>query len=213
MKKIITISREFGSGGRELGKRLSEILGIAYYDHEIIAGISEGNGLAKKYVNSIVEGRCAADYPIKIGRTFHFKQIFPTVISSLYDIEFDTQIKIYAEQSSIIRELASKSDCLIMGLCSDYILREYNPFNIFIHADMNSRLLRCRQNAPKDEGFSEPEMRTHIQGIDKSRANYYEFFTEQKWGVKENYNLCLNTSNTAIQGIVWPLAELLQATV
>ena len=203
MNQIITISREFGSGGRELGKHLSEILGIAYYDHEIIKGISERTGLAEKYVSSIVEKQTAMDYPIAIGRT----------LGSKLGPQFHIGIKIYTEQSNLIRELADKSDCLIMGRCSDYILREHDPFNIFVHASMASRLLRCRRRAPENENMSDEEMKNNIRRIDESRARYYEFFTQQKWGAKENYTLCINTSNTVINEISWPIAELLQAEI
>lgn len=203
MYKIVTISREFGSGGRELGKRLAEILGIAYYDNEIIKVVAQRSGLAKEYVNSIVEKRPITYYPITICRTFN----------GAINPQLDLNMKIYAEQSSIIRELASISDCLIIGRCSDYILREYHPFNIFVYADMDSRLLRCRQKAPEGERLSDSEMKGNILQINKDRASYYKFFTEQKWGEKENYTLCINTSDMEIKDIALPIAEMLKTVL
>lgn len=200
MNKIITISREFGSGGRELGKRLAEILGIAYYDNEIITGIAKRSGLAEEYVSSIVEKKIITYYPITIGRTFR-ASINP---------QLDLNMKVYSEQSHIIKELASKSDCVMIGRCSEYILREYNPLKIFVYADMDSRLERCRQRATEDEHFTDVEMKRRILSIDKDRAKYYKFFTHKKWGTKENYTLCINTSNTVIKDIASPIAELLK---
>lgn len=201
MNNIITISREFGSGGRELGKRLAEILGIAYYDHEIITSIAERSGLAEKYVNSIVEKKPLSYFPITIGRSF----------SAIDASQLNLSTRIFAEQHNIIEELAAKSDCLIIGRCSDHILREYPPLKIFVYADTGSRLQRCKQRAPEGEHLSDAEMKNKIREIDKGRAEYYEFFAGQKWGKKENYTFCLNTSNIVIKDVSAPVAELLRA--
>ena len=141
MSKIITINRQFGSGGRELGKRLAEELGYAYYDNEIITQIAGRSGLAEDYVSSIVEKKPIVYYPITIGRTFLAHTPAP--------VDFNTQI--YSEQHNIIKELASKSDCVIIGRCADYILSEHDPFKLFVYADMPSRMERCRAKAPTDE--------------------------------------------------------------
>ena len=100
-------------------------------------------------MKSIIEKRTITYYPITIGRTF----------GAAVNPQFDLDIKIYAEQHNIISELASKSDCLIIGRCSDYILRKYSPFNIFVYANIDSRLLRCRQRAPNGEHLSDFEMK------------------------------------------------------
>ncbi|MFV0414424.1 MAG: AAA family ATPase [Oscillospiraceae bacterium] len=200
MNKVITISREFGSGGRELGKRLAEILEIAYYDHEIIAAISERSGLAEEYVSGMAERRPVA-YPITIGQT----------LTSAFTLQFEHGVKIYAEQSNIIKELALKSDCVIIGRCSDYILRNYSPLKIFVYADTNSRLRRCRERAPKSERLSDSQIKAQLLEVDKQRAKYHNFFTGEKWGQKENYTLCINTSNTTIKNIATPMAQLLKA--
>ncbi len=201
MNRIITISREFGSGGREFGKRLADSLGIAYYDQEIINGIAQKSGLALEYVKSIVEKKPIIHYPITIGRR----------LSSGFPTPFNPSMEIYAEQHNIIKELASKSDCVIIGQCSDYILREYNPFTIFVYADMESRLRRCRERAPENEHLSLTKMKAQILSVDKDRARNYKFFTHEIWGKKENYTLCINTSNIAIKNIVLPMSELIKA--
>lgn len=201
MNRIITISRQFGSGGRELGKRLAEILGIAYYDNEIITGIAQRSGLAEEYVNSIVDKQTMTYYPLTIGRT----------LSAGVPLQLDPSMKVYIEQRNIIEELASKSDCVMIGRCSDYILREYSPFKIFVYAGMDSRLRRCRQRAPDDEHLSDSQMRARILAVDKDRARYHKFFTNEKWGAKENYTLCVNTSDAVMKNIASPMAGLLKA--
>ena len=200
MNKIITISREFGSGGRELGRCLAEALGFAYYDQEIITGIAEKSGLAEEYVNSIVEKRPFTYYPITNAQT----------LTAAYTPQFDFNVKVYTEQINIIEDLASKSDCVIIGRAADYILREYKPVNMFIHADMESRLQRCRRRAPEDEQLSDSQLKAQIKAVDKNRARYYKFFTNRKWGEKENYTLCINTSTLVIKDLALPLSDLLK---
>lgn len=156
MNKIITISREFGSGGRELGRRLSEQLNIAYYDQEIISEISKRTELAEWYVEQIIEQKQAVTFPIHIGRSFH----------PLRNPVFDLQQTVFLEQHRIIKELAEKSECVIVGRCADYILKDYQPFRIFVYADMESKIIRCRQKTPSDEHLTDKELKRQIVFID-----------------------------------------------
>lgn len=201
MNKVITVSRAFGSGGRELGKRLAELLGIAYYDHEIISGIAQKSGLAEAYVNSVVDRKVAARYPITIGRTF----------SNAFDPQLELNLRIYTQQCDIIKELASRSDCLLIGRCSDHILRECRPFNMFVHADMDARVHRCREKEPAGENLSDAALKGRILETDRGRAQYYKFWTEREWGAKEHYALCVNTTHMEIRDLALPLSGLLKA--
>ena len=200
MSRIITINRQFGSGGRELGKRLAEELGIAYYDNEIITQIAGRSGLAEEYVNGIIERKPIVYYPITIGRTF---------LSHTSPMDFNTQI--YSEQHSIIKELADKSDCVIIGRCADYILRDRHPFRVFVYADLPSRMERCRAKAPMDEKFlTDKQLARHINDIDSERADYYKFFTGQKWLDAEHYDLMINTSHVPIKEFIPALAQIVK---
>ena len=143
MGKIITIGREFGSGGREVGKRLSDELGIAYYDNEIITEIAKRTELAEGYVQHVMENGPTALMPITIGRTFYMGA----------DPVMEQNNAIYREQSLLVQELAEKSDCVIVGRSADYILRDKKPLRLFIYADMESRMERCRKRAPEQEHF------------------------------------------------------------
>ena len=200
MSKIITIGREFGSGGREIGKRLADELGIAYYDNEIITKIAERTELAEGYVAHVMENSPSTLYPITIGRSFYMGM----------DPIVEQNNVIYREQSKLIQELAEKSDCVIVGRSADYILREKNPFRVFVYADLEHKMERCRKRATEDEHFTDRELKRHIQDVDKRRGRYYQFFTGQTWGNRLNYDLCINTSTGSILGIVKAVARLVK---
>lgn len=199
MSRIITIGREFGSGGRELGKCLADELQIAYYDQEIITEISKRTSLSEKYVQHITEHRPVMPFPIHIGRSFY------TGINPMQQ-----SYEFYRTQKDIITEMSEKSDCVIVGRCADHILADKNPFRIFVYADMESKMKRCRENAPEQEQMSDKELKQHIKEIDRNRSKYYEFFTEHRWGDKLNYDWCINTTSHAIKDIVSGIAKLFQ---
>lgn len=198
MNKIITIGREFGSGGRELGRRLSEQLGFAYYDQEIISEISKRTFLSEQYVQSIVEHRPSFSFPIHIGQSFY----------ALGNPAFEQTMNIYKEQARIIAEMAAESDCVIVGRCADYILNDHNPFRIFVYSDMESKIKRCREKGSEEEKLSDKELKQKISGIDKKRAKYYEFYTGHQWGDKMNFDLCINTTKTSVKEIAPVIAKL-----
>ncbi len=195
--KIITIGREFGSGGRELGRRLADHLQIAYYDKEILTEISKRTQLTEEYVHNVVEHHPYPLLPITIGHS-----LYP-------DMAFQLQQSVYTEQSNIIKEMAAASDCVIVGRCADYILHDIKPFRIFVYADMEARIARCHARAPEGEHLSNKELKQMIQKVDKGRAKYYEFYTGEKWGDKSSYDLCINTSNVVIKELVPHLAAFL----
>ncbi len=202
MKKLaITIGREFGSGGRELGKRLSDELGIAYYDKEIITEIAKRTALSEEYVHMIEESRPIVAYPIHVKHSFYL----------MPDPAVTQNISIYAEQHKIVTELAERSSCIIVGRCADYILKDEKPFRIFVYADEKSKIERCRERGPKDETLSDAQLKRKIAEIDRQRAKYYEFFCEQKWGVRENYDLLINTSGENIKKLSQSLAGYIKS--
>lgn len=198
--KIITIGREFGSGGRELGKRLSEALGFAYYDDEILTAIAQHSGLAKSYVDSIVENSAMQPYPIIYGKTF----MTPAISN-------ENHWKIIQSQNEVLKELADQSDCVFVGRCADVILRDRKPLNLFVYADMEYKLQRCRAKAPAGENLSDKEMVKLIKETEKKRQRYYTAVTDRKWGAKENYHLCINTSGREIKNLIPAVAAYCKA--
>ncbi|MCI8391911.1 MAG: cytidylate kinase-like family protein [Roseburia sp.] len=198
MPRIITIGREFGSGGRELGRRIADDLKIAYYDNEIITRIAERTDLSEDYVKHVMESEPSALLPITVGRSFYMRM----------DPVMEQNNAIYREQSHLILELAEKSDCVIVGRSADYILRQMQPFRLFVYAQKEHKLERCRKRAAEQEHFTDRELWRHIRDVDRRRARYYQFFTGQTWGDRLNYDLCINTSNAGIKELAEAITRL-----
>lgn len=196
---IITISREFGSGGREIGKRLADELEYAYYDKEIVSAIAEKHELDENYVAYALEGSMFRNYPIHFGRTFSYT---PTLISN------DT--KLFVEQNKLLRELASVGNCVIVGRAADVILKEYSPFNLFVYADMSSKVRRCQERAQEDERVTAKEMEKKIKRIDADRRRYHGMISDVPWGDKKGYHLCVNTTDREIKSLVPHLASYIR---
>ena len=191
--KIITISREFGSGGRELGKRLSDTLGMAYYDREILTALMERTALHEAYLDRKIEEGNLHDFSVTFGRTFSYLKG-----------GMDTA-KILAEQQRLIREIAQKGeDFIIIGRNADVALQEYHPLNLFIYADMESKIKRCRERG--SEKVTDVELGKYIRQVDKGRKKSREMLSNYVWGQKESYHLCINTSGVSIKEIVPAIA-------
>ena len=116
----------------------------------------------------------------------------------------------FAEQHNIIKELADKSDCIIVGRCADFILREKKPFRIFVYADTESKLRRCRERSPEDENLSDSKIQRNIRSIDKGRARYYNYFSQQRWGACKNYDMLINTSWKDVEQVSEAIAGYLK---
>lgn len=196
---IITVSREFGSGGREVGKRLADAFGYAYYDREIVSAIAAKTQMSEGYVANALEGGLFRSIPVHFGRTFSYTSAMMGSTTNLF-----------VEQHKILKELAAKGDCVIVGRAADAILEEYHPFNLFVYADMEAKLRRCRERATEEESFTDKEMARRIKKIDTERARYHELFSDTPWGKKESYHLCVNTTDVSIKALVPAVAEYIR---
>ena len=201
MHRVITIGREFGSGGREIGARLAGELGFAYYDKEIISAIADRSQLAADYVNQVVENQIHSYYPITIAASFS---------ASPEDSVYAVNRSIFAAQAEILSELAEKSDCVIVGRCADHILASHKPFRVYVYADMAHKIARCRERGDS-EGLSDKELEKRIRSIDKARAQYYRFYTGESHDDRMTYDLGINTSQIAISDAVAAIAALVRA--
>ncbi len=199
MNRIITIGREFGSGGREIGRALAEKLQIAYYDHEIVTELSKRTKLAADYIQRIQEKRPFPLMSITVGRSFWAA---PSPV-------MEQQLSVLRQESEILREMAERSDCVIVGRCADYVLRDYHPFRLFFYAEMDYKLARCREKGHDPETMNDWELRRQIKQMDKNRSEYYELLSSQIWGAKENYDLCVNTTNADLKPLVSGIAAFL----
>ena len=200
MSRIITISREFGSGGRELGKRLAKALGIPCYDHEIIEMIAKENGFNEDYVANVGEKSIEAAYPLTIGHRFGMQ---PFQI-------MEQPIRVAVAQRQIIENFAKQGDCVIIGRCADVILKDYHPLNLFVYADAESKIQRCIDRAPEGEHLSRNDIARRMKQVDKNRAQYRQMFADSKWGAKETYHLCVNTSGHQIKDLIPGLAAFVR---
>lgn len=198
MNKIITIGREFGSGGREFGRRLAQELGYEYYDKEIVTEISKRTELSEKFVQQVIENDPHNLYPITVGHTFAY----------VHSHGIERQQAIFREQCEVIKSMAEKSNCVIVGRCADYILKDYSPFKIFVYADMESKLIRCKKSGDASEHFTDKQLKKHIKQVDKNRSRYYKFFTGAEWSDKLNYDLCINTTNADLDKLVHSVSKL-----
>ncbi len=175
---IITIGRENGSGGREVGKKLSEILGIPCYDQEIIAETAGRTGIDAKEIEKMEEGD-------KDG------------LISYWGIPSANPL--FAEQSKAIIELASKGPCIFVGRCADYVLNGKNDVvKVFIHAPVGDRIIK----SAKRNGISEKEAYERIRKKDAQRASYYQRYTGRVWGAVGNYDLSISTGDIGVDGAV-----------
>ena len=196
--RIITISREFGSGGRELGKRLAYALGFAYYDREIVSSIAEKCNLDEGYVENVLRKGLTINVPVTFGHTFYFYS----------DPTSENELKVLNTQQQIIKELALRGDCVMVGRSSGIILEKYNPLRLFVYADMEWKVKRCRERASAEEHLTDRELEKKIRQIDAGRARHQKLLTDRKWGAPEGYDLCINTTNLEIKKIIPGLKEM-----
>ncbi len=182
-KKIIAISRQFGSGGRTVGKLVAEKLGIPCYDQELIEKIAEESGLCKEFIKE--RGEYASS-----------GSLFANAFADRDYYGHSVQDDIWFAQRKVILDLAEQGPCVIVGRCADYILEDfYDCIRIFIHADMKARAQRIVEQY--GESAQAPERR--LRDKDKRRAAYYNFYTDRKWGDINNYDICLNTTALGIE--------------
>ena len=177
-KRIITISREFGSGGRFIGEEVAKKLGIAYYDKNIIGQIAEKSGLSPEYIQE------NAELSPKKG-------LFAYAFSGRDITGKSVEDMVYEAQRNIILGLAEKESCVIIGRNADYILKDRDDvLNVFIHGDMPEKIKRITGLY----NVKEKEVVKMMADTDKRRRTNYNFYTDQKWGKASNYTLCLNSS-------------------
>lgn len=177
-KRIITISREFGSGGRFIGEEVAKKLGIAYYDKNIISQIAEKSGLSPEYIQE------NAELSPKKG-------LFAYAFSGRDITGKSVEDMVYEAQRNIILELAEKEPCVIIGRNADYILKDRDDvLNVFIHGDMPEKIQRITGLY----NVKEKEAVKMMADTDKRRRTNYNFYTDQNWGKASNYTLCLNSS-------------------
>ena len=191
--KLITISREFGSGGREFGKRLADIMGYDYYDREIITSIAENKGFSADYVENSLENR--SSYILHYGTTF-------------INTQLDVRTELLIEEKRVLDAIAKQGrNAVIVGRNADVILEEYKPFTIFVCADREAKIERCMS---REKGaLTRREIIANIRRIDKSRARTRALMTGSDWGDAHSYDVTINTTDKDIKELAKAVARFL----
>ena len=198
---VITIGRQFGSGGRSIGQKLAEKMGVSFYDKELISIAAKESGMNPEVFEGVDEKAAnSLLYSLSMGM-YNFGSGF----SAMGDLPVND--KLYLLQHQIIKDIAEKESCVIVGRCADYILRDHpNVVNIFIYANMDYR----KEQSIEKHGIDAARAEHIINKTDKSRANYYSFYSGQKWGMAENYDLCIDSSKLSEDKIVDWIAEYIE---
>ncbi len=189
---VISIGRQFGSGGREIGKGVAEKLGIAFYDKEILAQSAKDSGIVQEIFESMDEKRTPSLlYNLSMGAGYA-----NPVFYAAMDDAVPTSDKLFRWQAATIEKFAAAGPCVIIGRCADYILRDHPGLvSIFIYSDMDKR---C-QRISRLYNLREDAANVLIRKTDKSRASYYNFSTDREWGNMGNYDLCLNSGTLGVE--------------
>ena len=191
MDKIITISRQYGSGGREIGRLIAEHFGVPFYDNELISRAAKESGYAEAaFHNAESKATNSLLYSIAMGMSAYGSQEAGFSHLSLDD-------RIYLAQSDVIKKCADEGPCVIIGRCAAYILKDRTDvIHFFVSADMDFR----KERAIRIDGVDPENAEDVVIKKDKRRANYYNYHSGEKWGVASNYHMCLNSGAIGIEG-------------
>lgn len=191
-KIVITIGRQFGSGGREVGRLVAEKLGISFYDKELISVAAKESGLCEQIFETHDE---------KPTSSFLYSLVMDTYSlgfgGSGYNMDVPVGQKVFLAQFDAIKKIAEKESCVIVGRCADYALEDCrNVFHVFIHAERQDRINRVMK---RDDIKRESDAWDTIVKSDKRRANYYNYYSSKKWGEAKTYDLCINSTLLGIE--------------
>lgn len=197
-KNIITITRQYGSGGHDIGKALAKKLGISFYDKELISLAAKESGISPEIFKNVDEKAAnSLLYSLSTG-LYSYGNNF----SSIADLPVND--KLYILQHRIIKNLAEKEAFVVVGRCADYVLKDNpNIIKVFIYADIDSRVKRAVERNEIDPARAKQA----VLKADKRRANYYSFYSGNKWGLTDNYDLCINSTKLSVEQAVSIISE------
>lgn len=191
--KIITISRQFGSGGHDVGKLLSQKLGLSFYDKDLIVMAAEKSGMSRELLENLDETMSLSFFqPFSAGGRF----------SILNDVSIND--KVFFEQAAVIKSLADKESCIIVGRCADYVLRHYtNVFNIYVFANLDYRIGRVKDRYQLEDAAAKDV----VIKTDKRRSSYYNYYSGKSWGAANSYHLCVDSGFSGVEKTVDTIAK------
>lgn len=190
-KTIITIGRQYGSGGYEVGKLLAEKLGVKLYDKEMLKRAAKDSGLCEEIFESHDE---------KPTNSFLYSLVMDTYslgYSSGSFTDMPINHKVFLAQFDTIKKIADEGACVLVGRCADYALEDYdNVINVFIYADLDKRIRRVA----REFDLTDTKAKEVITKTDKKRASYYNYYTNKEWGDAKSYDICINSAKLGIEG-------------
>jgi len=187
---VITISREYGSGGRYIGRLIADKLGIKFYDKEFITKLAEETGLSEEYIENNEQKRDAL-----------------AGLNNGYYFGLDNSDELFIKEAEMIKAVANKESCVIIGRCSDFILKDKeNVVKVFIYSNMEDKIKR----ATNIYGFDKSKAEKEIKRIDKLRANHYKYYTEKEWSEHSNYDICINSDVLGVEKSANLICELVK---
>ena len=190
---VITIARQYGSGGKTIGKMLAEDLGIHFYNREILRMASDESGINEQLFGQVDE-RVKTNLLYRIAKRIRNEEVLPPDSD-----DFLSTNNLFNYPAKVIRQLADEESCVIIGRCADYVLQDYdNVVSVFIHGPYDF----CLEQAMKVNAKSESEMRKYMEKRDKYRGEYYKYYTGKDWFDARNYHLCLDSSKLGFDGCV-----------
>lgn len=190
---VITIARQYGSGGKTIGKMLAEDLGIHFYNREILRMASDESGINEQLFCQVDE-RIKTNLLYRIAKRIRNEEVLPPDSD-----DFLSTNNLFNYQAKVIKQLADEESCVIIGRCADYVLQDYdNVVSVFIHGPYDF----CLEQAMKVNAKSESEMRKYMEKRDKYRGEYYKYYTGKDWFDARNYHLCLDSSKLGFDGCV-----------
>ncbi len=192
MSLVITVGRQFGSGGRDVGKAVADLLGIPFYNKELVDMAATKGNISAEAIKEIDE---------KASNSFLYSLVNGNYTMSGAPLYYEMPMndKLFIAQSDVIRELAHKGSCVIVGRCADYVLREeksVDVLSIFVYGSLEYRIKRVMEAYP---ALSQSKVKDKIIKTDKQRRTYYDYYSDGDWGVMGNYDMCLNTEKLGIK--------------
>ena len=190
--RVIAISREYGSGGREIGEKVARKLSVSFYDKVLLQLAAERSGLTPEFMERSEE-RASSSFLFSLATATHAASSF------FYQYNAPASDQAFFAQASVIRDIADREDCVIIGRSADHILREYpRCVKVFLYAPLEKRI----QRAVEEYDVPQKEAADRIAKVDKGRANYYRHYSGETWGDTRTHDLCINTAMSGIDGAV-----------
>ncbi len=193
MSLVITIGRQFGSGGRDVGEKVAEYFNIPFYDKELVEMAAQKSNLSKEALKEVDEHATNSFLYSLASGNYSLRGINAPIY-----YEMPINDKLFIAQAEVIKEIAKKGSCVIVGRCADYVLENENVdlLNVFIHGSVDYRAKRVMEA----QGLTQSKARDKVVKTDKQRRTYYDYYTSRDWGVMSNYDLCINTEAFGIDG-------------